>query len=153
MAKRKGGRGHKAPYETVVIRCPRPISGVICTLIQIYSLSGFSDYPSFARHVENPDGIDPEVSSEVRNLFWLLYLLVEGSIWVLNVLDPPRPLPVNSPSAKGSEGQGSERSGDAKRLPFTLRFIRGIWLKGRGRGEVRSVASSIVTELTIATTL
>lgn len=36
MDKPKGGRGHKAPYEQVMVRCPRPVEDKVKQIIAEY---------------------------------------------------------------------------------------------------------------------
>jgi hypothetical protein len=50
MAKPLGGRGQKAPYETVQVRCPKPIKNEVETLIAKYRESVLSGESESERH-------------------------------------------------------------------------------------------------------
>lgn len=142
--KRKGGRGHKAPYDSTVIRCPDPILAEVRALIDLYDESDYSDYPTPRLDKLR---VDIDQIDKVMLLFSFLRVVIYGCESDDETLDPPRRLPVDIPLAKGSEGQGSERSGEAKPLPLTLRFIRDLLSKGRGRGVGRSVAFRLPLQL------
>jgi hypothetical protein len=137
---RKGGRGITAPYLSPPIRCPAPIRAEISALIDLYVRSGFSQYPEYSRDVVAPPDLPPDAADYVRFVFHTLRIQLSPYFREEQDSDPPRALPVDSPIAEGSEGQGSERSGEAKPLPLTLRFIRDFLSKGRGRGVARGGA-------------
>lgn len=100
MTKRFIGRGNKAPYSTSVIRCPRPIKKDVELLIAAYRQSVID-----GADVESDGYFFDFVKSFVATS--KQYSLRPPKRVITLNQNPPDPLPVNFPLARGSEGQGA----------------------------------------------
>lgn len=84
----KGGRGHKAPYETCTVRVPVPIRDKVETVVEQYRLSVLKGEggsvrvvnPSFEQALDAARKIDRQKKSRRQSLRKLLQVLYDVEI-------------------------------------------------------------------------
>ena len=82
MDKPIGGRGHKAPYETVVVRIPRPLEPVVLAMVDSFreeDCTGVFSTVSLAKAVRSARKVLAGKKSARVSLVRLLGLLYLGS--------------------------------------------------------------------------